>query len=242
MTLNALTEGAAREYISSSTFLWHQEFELVPGVFTPGRNPVNRLLEKAQLPAVTGLSVLDIGTFNGGLAFTLERLGAHVVAVDMYPPDVLGFAQTRDFLSSSVDYVQASVYDLASALDNERFDLAFFWGVIYHLRHPLLSLDNVHAVLRENGTAYIESAVSDDDLGDLAAFPVARFYRRDELGGDTTNWFAPSTVCLQEWCASSGLAPVATETWASRAMVTVRRSEPEFSTLSSEVALRGVPR
>jgi tRNA (mo5U34)-methyltransferase len=242
------TEKNALEFIERSTFPWHQGFELAPGVPTPGRNPVDALLGKISLPSLESLTVLDIGTFNGGLAFTLERLGAaRVVALDIYRPDVLGFSQLKEFLCSDVEYVQASVYDLSSSLGDERFDLVFYWGVIYHLRHPLLSLDNVRRVLREGGTAYVESAVSDGEFGDLASLPVARFYRHDELGGDSTNWFAPSTVGLQEWCASSGLRPLATATWPegepTRAMVTVERTpgKPEFSEISFEVPMQAAP-
>jgi len=242
------TKQAALEFIEGSLFHWHPEFELAPGVLTPGRNPVRALLDKISLPRLESLTVLDIGTFNGGLAFTIERLGAaRVVALDIYPPDVLGFSQIREFLGSNVEYVEGSVYDLPSPLEDERFDLVFYWGVIYHLRHPLLSLDNVRRVLRDGGIGYIESAVGDGELGDLAALPVARFYRRDELGGDSTNWFAPSTACLQEWCASSGLPPLAVETWPAgkptRAMVTVERGpgNAEFTQISFEVPMRATP-
>ena len=37
---------------------------------------------------------------------------------------------------------------------------------------------------KKGGKAFVESAISDGELGDLAALPVARFYRGDELGGD----------------------------------------------------------
>jgi tRNA (mo5U34)-methyltransferase len=169
------------------------------------------------------------------------------VALDIYPEETLGFGQIKEFLSSNVQYVRGSVYDLGAAIGVERFDLVFYWGVIYHLRNPLVSLDNVRLALREGGTAYVESAVSDGELGDLASAPVARFYRRDELGRDSTNWFSPSIVCLEEWCGSSGLEPVATASWPegapTRAMVTARRAAgtPEFAELSFEVPMRAVP-
>ena len=40
------------------------------------------------------------------------------------------------------------------------FDYVLFFGVLYHLRHPLLGLENVCAVTR--GVAFIESYVIDD--------------------------------------------------------------------------------
>ena len=38
-----------------------------------------------------------------------------------------------------VEFRQMSVYDVAALA--ERFDVVFFIGVLYHLRHPLLALD-----------------------------------------------------------------------------------------------------
>jgi tRNA (mo5U34)-methyltransferase len=235
-------------FIDQCTFPWHQGFELAPGVLAPGRNPVDVLLSKISLPPLGSLAVLDIGTFNGGLAFTLERLGAgHVVALDIYPEHTLGFSQIKEFLGSGVEYVQGSVYDLRSALGDVQFDLVFYWGVIYHLRNPLLSLDGVRSMLKEGGRAYIESAISDAELGNLAALPIARFYRGDELGGDGTNWFAPSAACLEAWCASSGLRPLATTAWPegepTRAMITAERTPgaPEFTEISFEVPMRAIP-
>jgi tRNA (mo5U34)-methyltransferase len=246
--LRARSPHDALAFIERSTFPWHQGFELAEGVNTPGGSLVDVLLAKLTLPPLGSLTAIDIGTFNGGLAFTLERLGAaRVVALDIYPDDVLGFAQTKEFLGSRVDYVQGSVYDLQSVLGGEQFDLVFYWGVVYHLRNPLLSLDGVRSVVKEGGRAFVESAISDGELGDLAALPVARFYRRDELGGDGTNWFAPSTACLEEWCASSGLRPLATAVWPTdgptRAMITTERTPgpPEFTQISFEVPMRATP-
>jgi hypothetical protein len=69
------------------------------------------------------------------------------VAVDIYPPQWFGFDALREFLGSSVEYLQGAVYDLSRLSRGERFDYVLFWGVLYHLRHPLLALDEVRAVL-----------------------------------------------------------------------------------------------
>ena len=37
--------------------------------------------------------------------------------------------------------------------------------------------------------------------------PLARFYRKDELAADSSNWFAPSMAALGDWCGSAGLEP-----------------------------------
>src|SRR5258706_960173 len=92
---------------------------------------------------MTGMSVLDIGTTNGAMIFECERGGASgLVAVDILDKDHFGFASLAEFFESKAEFLQGSVYELADVL-GETFDLVIFWGVLYHLRHPLLGLDSV---------------------------------------------------------------------------------------------------
>jgi tRNA (mo5U34)-methyltransferase len=243
------TRQDAYTFIEGSDFVWHQRFELVHGVETPGAHDIGFLFQLAGVRGdLRGKTALDIGTSNGGAAFLLERLGAdRVVATDIYPVEWFGFKALRDFLGSRVQYVQGTVYDLSHALRGERFDIVLFWGVLYHLRHPLLALDEVRAVLSADGEVTVETVVSDDELLRVADLPVARFYRRDELAGDPSNWFSPTVACLEDWCASSGLEPTAHEVWgegpSKRCIVSARRSDdpPEYAQISYEVALRAEP-
>jgi hypothetical protein len=41
---------AAQAFIDTSTFTWHQGFELAPGVFTPGVSKVGFLSDPAGVP------------------------------------------------------------------------------------------------------------------------------------------------------------------------------------------------
>ncbi|HEY1450042.1 MAG TPA: DUF1698 domain-containing protein [Solirubrobacteraceae bacterium] len=227
------------QLLARDDFLWHQRFELAPGIFSPGANDVGWLLHTAGVPAdLSGASVLDIGTTNGGAAFELERRGAsRVLATDIVDSMHFGFDAIRAALGSNVEFRQLSVYEISRELQ-EQFDYVVFWGVLYHLRHPLLALDNVRAVTA--GTAYVETAVCDADVPDLASAPIARFYRRDELGNDSSNWFAPSVSALEDWCTSCGLEPQAVNTWPqpapSRAMVRAAAvpGPPEYQQVSYE--------
>ena len=211
---------------------------------TPGGNDIAWLLDTAAVPTdLTGLTALDVGTTNGGAAFELERRGAErVVALDITPPDHYGFDVLSEFVGSSVEYVRASVYEAARVL-GEEFDVILFLGVLYHLRHPLLALDNLVELLR--GDLYLETAVADRSLGRaVRRLPLARFYRGAELDGDSSNWFTPTVEALLEWCASSGLDPELVRAWPRRrprrAAVQARRAggRPEYRGISYELPVR----
>ena len=69
-------EREAKEFLAESQFIWHQKFDLCPGVETPGVNAIPWLLESFGFPDdLSGKSVLDIGTTNGAVAFEAERHG-----------------------------------------------------------------------------------------------------------------------------------------------------------------------
>jgi hypothetical protein len=90
----------------------------------------------------------------------------------------------------------------------------------------------------------LETAVADHELGELRGLSLARFYAGDELGGDPSNWFAPSIAGLLAWCSSSGLDPELLGAWppeapqrcALRALPS--GDEPEYVRVSYERPLR----
>lgn len=192
---------------------------------------------------LSGLSVLDVGTTNGGTAFEAERRGAaRVVAVDIYDAEWFGVRPLTEFLGSRVEYLRASVYELPQRFQ-QPFDVVVFWGVLYHLRHPLLALDSLRAIT--GGYLSVETAVCDYELPRAQrATSVARFYRRNELGQDSSNWFAPTVVGLHEWCRSSGFEIEDATAWPSRgptrAMLRLRPTAgtAEYESLSYEAPLQ----
>ena len=73
--------------VAEVPFWWHS-IDLGGGVVTPGIKSLDvlqRELGYLELPDLRGLSVLDIGSWDGYFAFAAERLGARrVVALDHY--------------------------------------------------------------------------------------------------------------------------------------------------------------
>jgi tRNA (mo5U34)-methyltransferase len=162
------TDPALRRRIAEVE-LWYHVIELAPGVETPGWFDLRPVLDRMPWPDVRGLRCLDIGTYDGFLAFEMERRGAaEVVAVDIghhedwdWVPRVrnlgpvhlaaiagekgAGFAVAHDALGSTVQREVVSVYDLAP----ERlgtFDVVVCGSLLLHLRDPLRALEAIRSV------------------------------------------------------------------------------------------------
>src|SRR3954451_16198119 len=72
-----ISDDVARQLATRTDFVWHQRWPLTDSVDTPGTNDIEWLMNRAGVPArLDVLSVLDIGTTNGGAAFLAERRGA----------------------------------------------------------------------------------------------------------------------------------------------------------------------
>ena len=53
--------------------------------------------------------------------------------------------------------------------------------MLYHLRHPLLALDNLYRLAGPNSMVLLETEVSDAKLSAVAGQSVVAFYPNDEL-------------------------------------------------------------
>lgn len=196
---------------------WFHSIELPDGRVTPGVVSVEALrarIGRYPIPEdLSGKRVLDVGAATGWNSFELERRGAEVVAVDCV--DLQEFRTARELLGSRVEYRILDVDELTPQ-SLGRFDYVLFFGVAYHLRHPLLGLERICAVTQE--TAFVESFVTDGDSCSM------EFYETDELGGQLDNWCGPTTKCLEALCRSAGFARVRLEyTEQNRAGLTCHR-------------------
>jgi tRNA (mo5U34)-methyltransferase len=211
---------------------WYHSIEVEPGLVTPGSlssHTLRRMLEYLQFPAsLAGLSVLDIGAWDGFYSFEAERRGAkRVVAYDLSPADFIGFSTAKELLESNVEYRQGSVYDLRAEVVGT-FDVVLFLGVFYHLRYPLLALDRIREVC--TGYMLFETHFLDNNLllsdgtsvlleridPRLAAVPLYRFYRSNELNRDFSNWFSPNRQAIEDGLWTAGFEPRRLAEWGDR--------------------------
>jgi tRNA (mo5U34)-methyltransferase len=189
----------------ANTGWWHS-IDLGGGRITAGVRKLDDLQSRYanfDLPKdLSGKRVLDIGCWDGFFSFEAERHGAEVVAVDCWRPEK--FFEAHRALNSRVEFHELSVYEI-SREKLGGFDIVIFLGVLYHLQHPLLSLQRVCEVTRD--TAIIGSYVIDNILD--TGSPVMEFYPLDELGGQYDNWWGPNTECLVKMTNTAGFAQTA---------------------------------
>ncbi len=227
--MSALPNITLADQVASYPF-WYHRIELPDGVVTPGWAPLNQ--EMYRIPQdMTGMRVLDVGAWDGYWSFeALKRGASQVVAIDDFS-DFLGrpenvdrrawetFDLCRDAFGYGKDRcerVEMSIYEVNESRLG-RFDAVFFFGVLYHLRHPLLALDFLSSVCDKE--IYIESAVLDDyspyrgglGQGYSGAQVLTEFYPNGELGGNVTNWWSPTLACLGLMVMSAGWEDV--EVW-----------------------------
>ncbi len=202
-------------------FDWFQKWEVFEGIYTPGTNDIGALFREFDVAAdLIGKRVLDVGTWNGCIAFECERRGAsEVIALGPEDPDLTGFHALRKLLGSTrTQHRIGTVYSL-SPLELGHFDIIFFCGVLVHLRYPLLGIDNLRRVAR--GEVFINSVLQIPSRGKargkdkatapqdpmqlyLDTVPSWRFLRREELKKDFSNWFVPNRAAVMAAFESAG--------------------------------------
>lgn len=148
---------------------WYHTLELAPGLVTPGWYDLRPVVDRSGFPQdLTGQRCLDVATFDGFWARTMEERGASdVVAIDLLDMDEMdwpvnrsdaavrgmsdrkkageGFLIVRDALGSKVERRELSVYDL-NPDDVGTFDFVYVGSLLLHLRDPVRALEAVRSV------------------------------------------------------------------------------------------------
>jgi len=201
--------------------------EVAPGVITPGINNSYGVLENLELPEdCRGLRALDLGTRDGFFSFELEKRGAkEVIAIDHISPEKTGFPILKEIFGSKVQYYQDNVYNLSKEKYGE-FDLVLCLGLLYHLRDPLLALDKVREVCRNE--LYVESFVIDNHFinnKEPLNIPIMQFYPTNELSRDFTNWWAPNSICLLKMLEATNFTVIVRKITGDRAIFKCKINE-----------------
>ena len=206
---------------------WYHKIQLPYGIITPGWAPIDP--EAYKIPeSLKGKRVLDVGSWDGYWSFeALKRGASEVVAIDDFS-DYMGSLDKRDrktwetfdLCRSALGYsedacrrIEMSIYDV-NAQRLGIFDVVFFFGTLYHLRYPLLALDLISSICKEE--IYVESAILDDyspyqgglGHGYSGRQMLMEFYPGKEYGNNETNWWVPTLLCMMSMVKASGFGNV----------------------------------
>jgi tRNA (mo5U34)-methyltransferase len=242
--LSAASRGLSEKQLRAEAekIVWYHSMD-IGGVRTQGFDNTAAQLRRIGLPeSLAGMTVLDIGAWDGFYSFEAERRGAkRVVACDHqawrsaetfgWGTGKAGFELARRSLGSKVEDLDIEVYDLSPQTVGV-FDVVLFLGVLYHLKEPFSALERVASVTRK--LLIVETAL---DLMGLAR-PATAFYPSTELNGDPTNWFGPNVACVEAMlraCGFQAVQCVSRHSWFDRVGTAVkkkvRREAPFFASL-----------
>jgi tRNA (mo5U34)-methyltransferase len=208
----------ARAVLDTVPF-WFHTFALnrAEGIYTPGVARDHRYRIPALPERYDGLSVLDVGTFDGFYAFLTESRGARrVMAIDneQYRLWVRarwgvelrggeGFHAIRALLSSEVEYRRLDAFELG-ALD-ERFDLVYCFGILHRVENPLALLRLTRERVASGGSVVVETygSVAPDNGAVIDVLEPQAIYP-----GDDYVYWGFGAAGLKRLAAHAGFASV----------------------------------
>jgi tRNA (mo5U34)-methyltransferase len=147
---------------------WYHTIELSPGVETPGWFDLREVAPKVLPDVLKGKRCLDIASFDGFWALSMQDRGAsEVLAIDVLDPrgwdwpagseakveEAIGARKGAgegfDIVMSALDRQivrrDLSVYDLDPA-ELGTFDFVYFGSLLLHLRDPVRALERARSV------------------------------------------------------------------------------------------------
>jgi tRNA (mo5U34)-methyltransferase len=215
----ALSKEQKKEMIQAVKY-WYHTIDLGEGLITPGWETIrsmNQTMIDFLPQSFNGMTILDIGCWDGLFSFEAEKRGAgRVLGIDNlgggdgFSQDTLesikgeGFKPlitAKTILGSKAEYQMMNVYDISPEKIGE-FDCTIFFGVLYHLWHPMLALQLIKRVTKK--CLFIETHVN--EAIDQSQ-PLIRFYPRDEKYEGST-WVGLNLLALYEMLLVVGFKKV----------------------------------
>ncbi len=214
--LSARIEPSQRQWLQAQIEregYWFHRIELAPDLITPGwSDPLTQKLPFFGLPErMDGMRVLDVGCAEGFFSFEAERRGAReVIAIDSFPDSVRRFNICRAALDSRATAFLTNVYDLSLRAFGT-FDLIMFFGVLYHLRNPILALEKLFSICC--GRLLLQThGFEDPAIGDQS---MARFYPfgiesgpPEKRSWDPTVFWVANGACIRDMLAHVGFTDI----------------------------------
>ena len=149
---------------------WFHNIEVRQDVFTrviaptSGPQPVNHpsigwmTLEPHLPTSMAGMYVLDVGSADGFYSVEFAKRGANVLAVDAAPKMIARVKFLAEEMGLPISVQVCTGEEMQS---NDKFDILFNLGLLYHSRHPFLLLENLAKTFHKQ--MYLETIVADGD-------------------------------------------------------------------------------
>lgn len=147
-----------------------------------------------------GKKVADIGCNNGYYMFRmLEQNPAKIVGFDPSPHYKTQFDFINHFIQSDITFEMLGVEHLE--FYDEKFDLIFCLGVLYHRSDPIGTLKSLKKGLEKGGTLYLDTFMIDGEE-DMALTPKKTYSKIPNI------YFVPTVAALKNWCHRAGFKSV----------------------------------
>jgi tRNA (mo5U34)-methyltransferase len=206
---------------------WFHRIDLGGGLYTktesvmgePIDHPLSpwQTIQKLFPRDLSGMTLLDVGCNAGFYAFEAKRRGAtRVLGVDGQRQHVRQGLFVRKVLGLEVEFRRLNVYELSPRVVGQ-FDITFALGLLYHLKHPILALENLYRVTKELlviETAIMPSAQTPESFAysfgamKTILHPLAYVENPPESKEQVFNWFLPGVEALMALLRNAGFAEV----------------------------------
>jgi tRNA (mo5U34)-methyltransferase len=247
---------------------WFHQIDLGGGIYTKTESvmgePVDhpnspwQTIQKLLPPDLRGKTVLDVGCNAGFYSFEAKRRGAkRVLGVDGQRQHVRQGLFVRKVLGLDVEFRRLNVYELSPRWVGQ-FDITLALGLLYHLKHPILALENLYRVTKELlviETAIMPAAQTPGSfahsfgVAEAILHPLVYVENSPEAKEQVYNWFLPGVNALIAMLRNVGFAEVElVEEKSDRAVVVCRKTQGDkapdlaFKHFVAELKLKEVPR
>lgn len=210
---------------------WFHNVDLGQGIWTNPDDPRAYkpelrwgLIEPHVPDDLSGKTVLDLACNDGYYSVMMKRRGAsRVLGIDVDESSLKRARFLAEVYGVDVEFRIEDVYRFCLR-NTEHFDYVMFLGLFYHLRHPLLVLDHMAAIVRERlyfqsvirGAQDTEGFETRDDYPidetiafENRAFPKM-FFLEKRFNNDPTNWWIANGPGLIGVLRSAGFEVIQT--------------------------------
>lgn len=226
---------------------WFHRIDLGGGLYTktasvmdePVDHPLGpwQTIQKLLPRDLSGKTLLDVGCNAGFYAFEARRRGAkRVLGVDGQRQHVRQGLFVRKVLGLDVEFRRLNVYELSPRTVG-KFDITLALGLLYHLKHPILALENLYQVTKE--LLVIETAIMPPrqtpksfahsfGAAKTVLHSLAYVENPHDAKEQVFNWFLPGVDALTALLRNTGFAEVElVEVKDDRAVVVCRKAKGE---------------